>query len=130
MPVLDSYPDIAKMFKGEFSPKEISETNSLIDDSALDKIKKLVNIDPHTEESLKTKLLGFIDGPDPIGHLFAGTAGSLAAYTVSKFLKMKPETQLLMSIAGFGVGELLASSIGHPARGVTYSHGKTMFLQD
>ena len=71
----------------------------------------LVNIDPHIETADKNNILSFITGPQPFDHLFAGVTGALTALTISRLLQFKKQTQILLSLAGFGAGVILSNHL-------------------
>ena len=89
--------------------------------STLDKLKlaKLVLLDPHVDKEEKEDILSFLNGPDPVGHLLAGTTGALIAANLSHLLGMKKETQILLSLAGFGAGVIISNHIAKPSPYIT-----------
>lgn len=120
--------DIKDIASGHLlSPQEVTETEDALSGITREKLKAMVGIDPHVDESYRKKILSFLDGPDPVGHLAAGLAGTALTYTISRFFDLKPETQLLLSLAGFGAGVMIASSIGHPQK-LHQEHGTTTYL--
>jgi len=96
--------------------------------STVDKLKlaKLVLLDPHVEKETKENILSFLNGPDPVGHLLAGSAGALVAANISQFLNMKKETQILLSLAGFGAGVIISNYIVHNSPYITTEKNKTI----
>ena len=84
---------------------------ALNDATSKQHLASLVNLDPHIDDSSKNNILSFITGPKPLDHLFAGAAGALAALTISRLLQFKKETQILLSLAGFGAGVIISNHL-------------------
>lgn len=84
---------------------------ALNQESNLRHLATLINLDPHVDKINKNNILSFITGPQPFDHLFAGAAGALAALTISRLLQCKKETQILLSLAGFGAGVIISNHL-------------------
>lgn len=66
-----------------------------------------VQMDATLPPDKKQTLLDFIHMPNFLSYLKGGVFGAGVAYAVAKFLGMSKRTQLLLTIAGFGIGKLL-----------------------
>lgn len=93
------------------SDKRDTLLDTLNEASSKANLAALVSIDPHVNTAAKNNILSFITGPQPIDHLFAGVTGSLAALAISRFLQFKKETQILLSLAGFGAGVIISNHL-------------------
>lgn len=104
---------------------ELSAINESVNKT---KLANLIKLDPNIDEQTKTHILSFITGPHQIDHLFAGTAGALVAFNISRLLAMKKETQILLSLAGFGAGVIISNHLIKPQKGVVSENGTTQII--
>jgi hypothetical protein len=91
---------------GDISPhgKPIFGLDILSDPVLLSKfIQQDHGLDKHKKQSLLTML----DSPEWFDHLVVGAAGAALAKTVASYADMSPPAQTLMSLAGFGVGNII-----------------------
>jgi hypothetical protein len=77
----------------------------------VDDLKNLVVKDLGLSPQEKTGLLNFLNNPNAYEHLLAGGLGASLALVISKYYKMKPVSQALMSLAGFGVGNIILNAL-------------------
>ena len=65
----------------------------------------------HQDEGLdhhkKQSLLTMLNSPEVMDHLLAGAAGAVLAKTVASYAEMSKPAQVLMSLAGFGLGNVM-----------------------
>jgi len=64
----------------------------------------------------RNHVLQLLNTPDLGGHLLAGTAGAALALSVSKYKKMSGTSQVLMSLAGFGLGNIILNKLTPPPK--------------
>jgi len=74
-------------------------------------LSTLVALDPHVDDHARNHILSIIDNPHPLENLFIGSTGALTALAISRFLQFKKETQILLSLAGFGAGVIISNSL-------------------
>ena len=87
---------------------------------------QLINIDPHIDKKDRDTYLSFLTGPHQLDHLLIGTTGALIAANLVKLLNLKRETQILLSLAGFGAGVIISTHLANiPQRGVFTENGTT-----
>ena len=61
-----------------------------------------------------------LDSPEMFDHLAAGAAGAALGKAVSSYSEMSPQAQTLMSLAGFGIGNVLYNAI-HEEKFTSYN---------
>ena len=66
-----------------------------------------VHGDPHLDNSQKQLLLYKLQQPSFFENLLHGAFGSALALLVAKYLKLSPTAQVLLGVAGFGIGKAL-----------------------
>jgi hypothetical protein len=77
----------------------------------LKEVREYVANDPHVNPNEKESVLSFLNGPDPFGHLVAGGIGAGVANTITSFMKLNDTTKALITVAGFGLGSVLANTL-------------------
>lgn len=87
---------------------------ALNEESNRQHLASLVEHDPHVDDHDRDRILGIIANPHPLDHLFAGATGALAALAISRLLQCKKQTQILLSLAGFGAGVIISNSLLTP----------------
>jgi hypothetical protein len=91
----------------------------------IEHLKQVIQHDPKVEEPEKSSLLNFLNDPDALSVLAGGVAGGAITNTISKFLGLSHTAQILLSLAGFGLGSILVKSIGKDqAHLVSYNKGQ------
>lgn len=80
-------------------------------------------LSPEDRRLLHNKLMepGFFD------KVMHGAGGAAIMYAMSKFLNMSKETQVLMSMMGFGVGSILLDATEKSDKGTTYNKDKKVY---
>jgi len=79
-------------------------------------LKHLVRNDLSLSPQERGSLLSVLNNPNAYEHLLAGGAGATLALIISKYYKMKPTSQVLMSLAGFGIGNILLNALTPPPK--------------
>jgi len=64
-------------------------------------------LDAHKKKSLFTML----NSPDMLDHLLAGAAGMAVSHAAAKYMKLSPPARTLLSLAGFGIGNILYNTM-------------------
>jgi len=59
----------------------------------------------------KQSLLAMLNSPEVIDHLLVGAAGAAIAKAVSSYAEMSKPAQTLMSLAGFGIGNIIYNTL-------------------
>ena len=71
-------------------------------------ILRSISIDPHLQALERQRLTTAITHEDPSWKkLIAGVTGAAAGFAISRFLKLSTTSQVLVTLAGFGVGRYL-----------------------
>lgn len=70
-------------------------------------LQALIKQDHGLEENKKQSLFTMLNTPEVFDHLVAGAFGAAFTYAVSSFMKIPSPARTLLSLAGFGVGNIL-----------------------
>jgi hypothetical protein len=110
-------------------PSNQRPTSGDVDQAAhqinIEHLKQVIQHDPQVEPADKSSLLSFLNDPDALSVLTGGVAGAAITNTISKFLGLSRTAQILLSLAGFGLGTILVKSIGQDqSKLVNYRDGK------
>jgi hypothetical protein len=81
----------------------------------------LVQQDHGLEKDKKRSLLHMLNSPEVFDHLLAGTAGVLIAKAISSYSDMSPPARTLLSLAGFGIGNIIYNNLNE-RKFTTYDH--------
>jgi hypothetical protein len=81
---------------------------------------KFVQQDHGLPQHKKKALLTMLEGPEAFDHLVAGTAGAALGKAVSSYAELSPPSQTLMSLAGFGLGNVLYNTL-HEEKFTSYN---------
>ena len=82
-----------------------------ISDEDKETMIRSIKIDPHISNEQKTSLVASIKNEDSFYRsLFRGAIGSGIGYSIAKFLKLSKTSQVVITIAGFGIGKYLLDS--------------------
>jgi len=98
----------------------MSGPDMLNDNAAV--LSKLINNDHGLEEHKKQSLLAMINSPDIFNRLVAGGLGVAVVRSAKAFDNMSKPAQLLVSMAGFGVGRALYDTLHNPEKFSTYNN--------
>jgi hypothetical protein len=92
----------------------------IISDSAAI-LSKVINHDHGIDETKKKSLLAMIDHPDTFNRLASGGLGVALVRSTSAFEKLSKPVQILVSLAGFGVGRALYDTLSSPDKFSSYN---------
>lgn len=90
-------------------------------------LRQAINKDQALTRSQKEELQNWVDSPDVINKLQSGGIGAALGYMLSKYLRLSPQTQLLLSIAGFGVGKMVYDYKSDPKRFSSWNPSLKMY---
>lgn len=76
-------------------------------DIDLAELRRVINIDHELHAREREELLACIDEKDFMKRTAFGGLGAATGLLVAKFLKLSTTTQVLLSLAGFGIGRML-----------------------
>jgi hypothetical protein len=63
------------------------------------------------EQHNKQSLLTMINSPEAVDHILAGAAGMALTNAISKFSDISPPARTLLSLAGFGIGNIIYNNL-------------------
>lgn len=67
-----------------------------------------ISIDPHLSSEDRKRLIASITNEDSSYHsLLNGALGAGIGYAIARFLKLSKNTQIVVTLAGFGIGKYL-----------------------
>ena len=73
--------------------------------------KHLVMHDHGIDLQKKNSLLSMLDSPEWMDHLAVGAAGAVLSNAAASYLGMSKPAQTLMSLAGFGLGNIMYDQV-------------------
>lgn len=74
-------------------------------------IKHLIRKDIGLDPQEKTSLMAMLNTPNALENLLAGAGGAAISLAIAKYAKMSATSQALMSLAGFGVGNIILNAV-------------------
>lgn len=74
-------------------------------------LAKLVGQDHGMENNKKQSLLTMLNSPEAMDHILAGAAGVALTHTISKYSDISPPARTLLSLAGFGIGNIIYNTL-------------------
>lgn len=86
----------------------------------------LVNKDSGLHPDEKQMLIQKLETPEVYNQLVNGPAGAAIGFAVSKFLGLSKQSQVLLSIAGFGIGNYLKSHMSSEENKKFFNYDKKM----
>ena len=84
-------------------------------------LTKLVNNDHGLEEHKKQSVLALLDNPNFLNSMLAGGAGVALTRAVTNYEKMSKPAQVLVTMAGFGLGKVVYELFHDPERFSSYN---------
>lgn len=81
----------------------------------------LISRDPTLTGGEKQDIIHLLSQPNEFEKMLAGTKGAALAFLISKYLKLTPQAQVLLSIAGFGLGSYFKSKASDKRQLVQYN---------
>lgn len=82
-------------------------------------LEKLIHADPHLTPGEKQELTNKLHQQD--NSFLNGVAGAGVGFAVSRFLKLSKNAQILLTIAGYGIGKYLLDNDKKRAKLVEYN---------
>ena len=79
-------------------------------------LKKVIQADFGLSQENKQSLFTILNSPNVAEQLFAGVAGGAIGLAVAKYREMSGTAQTLMSLAGFGLGNIIMNSLTQPGK--------------
>jgi hypothetical protein len=76
-----------------------------------DILHHLIRQDHGLSSSKKKSLLTMLNSPDVLDHMLAGAAGMAVTHVAAKYMKLSPPARTLLSLAGFGIGNILYNTV-------------------
>lgn len=70
-------------------------------------LRRIVTADQALSSSQRTETLNWLDDPAALQELRSGSIGAALSLLASKYLNLSSRNQLLLSIAGFGLGKII-----------------------
>ena len=86
-----------------------------------------VQLDQGLTGNQRATVINLLEDPAFVGELKSGATGGALTYLITKYLKLKPKTQLLLSIAGFGVGKIIYDYKHDPKNSSRYNPKLKMY---
>ena len=74
-------------------------------------IINLVHQDHGLDKNKKRTLTEMLHSPEVLDHLLAGVAGVLVAKAISSYTEMSKPARTLLSLAGFGIGNVIYNNL-------------------
>ena len=93
----------------------------------LDRIREAVKMDQGIPGNQKTSVLSSLADPEFVAELRSGATGAGLMYLITKYLNLGQKTQLLVSIAGFGLGKMLYDYRHDPKNFSQYNANTKMY---
>jgi hypothetical protein len=72
---------------------------------------KMINQDKGLNMQKKNSLLTMLQSPEAFDNIMAGTAGFILTRMLSSYSNMSPTARTLLSLAGFGIGNILYNTL-------------------
>ena len=79
-------------------------------------IAKYVRNDHGLHPDQRFQVLQMLNTPDVASHLLVGATGAALALAVARYRKMSGTSQVLMSLAGFGLGNIILNKLTPPPK--------------
>lgn len=92
-----------------------------------DALRRAVETDQSLNGKQRNSILEDLNNPAFVDELRSGSIGAALSMVLSKYMKLKPQSQLLLSIAGFGVGKIIYDYKHDPKRFGQYNKDLRMY---
>lgn len=79
-------------------------------------LRKAIEKDIGLPQERKQNLFAILNSPNIAEQLFAGAAGGAVGLAVAKYNELSGTAQTLMSLAGFGLGNIIMNSLTQPGK--------------
>ncbi len=93
----------------------------------LPELRTAVLRDQSINSTQRRDVLSWLEDPVTLQNLRNGSLGALLTISIAKFLKLKPRTQLLLSLAGFGIGKMLNDVKSDPRKSSSFNQQLRMY---
>lgn len=91
-------------------------------DDEKEAILKSIAIDPHLTNDERYKLSNSVRNEDAFyKSFFGGTLGAGIGYAIAKFLKLSKTSQVIITLAGFGIGKYLLDNSADSGKFIEYN---------
>jgi hypothetical protein len=87
-------------------------------------LSKIINNDHGLDENKKQSVLAMLDNPKTFNSLLSGAAGGALIRSVGNFEKMSKPAQMLVTMAGFGLGRAVYDLFHDPETFSSYNSNK------
>jgi hypothetical protein len=84
-------------------------------------LQRYVHQDLGLSQKDRAAVLRMLNTPDIMGNLAVGASGAALALAVARWKKMPPTGQALMSLAGFGLGNIILNKLSTPGRNAEWN---------
>ncbi len=93
-------------------------------------LAKYIRADQGLNAQTRAHLLTIINTPDIAGHLLTGATGAAIALAVARWRKMSGSSQVLMGLAGFGLGNIILNKLSSQGKHTMWNpeNGKNRIL--
>jgi hypothetical protein len=81
-----------------------------------DDLAKFIRQDEGLHPAQRANVLQMLNTPDIATHVLTGITGAGIALAVARWRKMSPTSQVLMSLAGFGLGNIILNKLTPPPK--------------
>jgi hypothetical protein len=96
-------------------PFQINDNSTLYSSEGISTPENLFIHFIHNDHGLakhkKKSLLTILNSPEAFDHLLVGAAGAAVANAVAKYSELSKPAQTLMSLAGFGIGNIMYNTL-------------------
>ncbi len=72
---------------------------------------KMVRNDHGLDQPKKKSLMTMLNSPEAFDHVFVGVTGMAVAKAVAKYSNMSKPAQTLISLAGYGIGNIIYNTL-------------------
>ena len=79
-------------------------------------LSKFIRQDEGLHPAQRANVLQMLNNPDIATHVLTGITGAGIALAVARWKKMSPTSQVLMSLAGFGLGNIILNKLTPPPK--------------
>jgi hypothetical protein len=90
-------------------------------------LRRAVDADQSLTVNQRKEMHHWLDDPAVLNELRSGSIGAALSLLISKFLDMKPRNQLLLSIAGFGIGKIIYDYKNDPKKFSRWNKQQRMY---
>ena len=85
-----------------------------------------IRVDPHINLHQQQVLIDKVNSPNFFENIMHGVFGSALALVISKYLKLSRTSQILLTIAGYGIGKAMWDTYDQDSKFSRYDHKTKM----